>query len=84
MEKQEKIFVDGMMFKKPRDGAPDFVKGTISVKAVEFTEFLKKYETNGWVNLDLKKSKEGKLYLELNTWKPEKPTNSDGSQTPDF
>jgi hypothetical protein len=65
---KEKIFADGMMFKRPREGAPDFVKGAISVKVDSFTEFIKKHNKNNWVNLDLKESKEGKLYLELNTW----------------
>jgi len=68
-EKQEKIFCDGMIFKRPREGAPDFVKGAISVKVDEFKRFLDLHNSEGWVNLDLKVSKGGKLYLELNTWK---------------
>ncbi len=66
--KKEKIFADGMMFKRPKEGAPDFVKGNISIKVADFGVFLAKHEKNGWVNLDLKSSKEGKLYLELNVW----------------
>jgi len=73
---EDKIFADGMIFKKPRDGSPDFVKGSVSIKVEEFTAFIAKHNNNGWVNLDLKKSKGGKLYLELNTWKP------DSSKTP--
>jgi hypothetical protein len=67
----EKIFADGIRFEKPREGSPEFVKGRLSFKVAEAVAFLQKHETNaGWVNLDLKKSKEGKLYLELNAWQP--------------
>lgn len=73
----EKVFASGIIFKRPRDGAPDFVKGSISIKVDEFSEFIKKHDNDGWINLDLKLSKGDKLYLELNTWKPE--TKSDES-----
>jgi len=74
MENPPKVFADGLVFKKPRVGAPDFVKGAISVKVQEFTTFLKKYDNNGWVNIDLKMSKEGKLYCELNNFKKDAPS----------
>ena len=67
--KQEKIFTQGFIFKRPREGAPDFVKGAISIKVDEFIDFLSKHQNDGWVNIDLKKSREGKLYTELNTYK---------------
>ena len=65
----EKIFVDGMIFKKPRAGAPEFVKGSISIKVADFSKFMREHaKGKEWVNLDLKKSAKGNLYLELNTW----------------
>jgi len=67
----EKIFADGMFFKRPREGAPDFVRGAISIKVAEFIPFIEKHAKDGWVNLDLKNSKGDKLYLELNTWQKE-------------
>lgn len=70
----EKEFPKGIIFKKPKDGAPDFVKGSLSFKVDEFKEYLDKKVNNGWVNLDLKVSKGGKLYLDLNDWKPEEKT----------
>lgn len=73
MEKPTKVFTEGFIFKKPRQGAPDFVKGAISVKVDEFTAWLKKHNNNGWVNIDLKMSKEGKLYTELNNFKRDVP-----------
>lgn len=68
MQPIEKVFADGMFFKRPREGAPDFVKGAVSIKVAEFIPFIEKHAKEGWVNLDLKESKGGKLYLELNTW----------------
>jgi hypothetical protein len=74
-EKKEKVFVDGMIFKTPDENTKEkapWIKGKISFKADEFIAFLQKHKSEtGWVNVDLKKSKEkGTLYLELNTWKP--------------
>lgn len=72
-EKKEKIFADGFRFTKPREGAPEFVKGNLNIKVAEAIAFLQKHEKNGgWVNIDLKKSAKGNLYLELNDWTPMK------------
>jgi len=66
----EKIFADGLIYKAPRQGAPEYVKGSLSVKVDEFKAFLDKHNNNGWVNLDFLQSKNGKLYFALNNWKP--------------
>ena len=66
----EKVFTDGLIFKLPRDGAPDFVKGSLSVKVDEFKAWLDTHVDNGWVNIDLKVSQGGKAYAEKNSWKP--------------
>ncbi len=66
----EKVFANGIIFKLPRDGAPDFVKGSLSFKTEDAIEWLKQHTDNGWVNVDLKVSQSGKAYAELNTWKP--------------
>lgn len=74
MENKEKIFVDGMMFKAPREGAPVWIKGSVWIKVDELKAWLDKHNTNsGGINIDLKEAKNGNLYFELNTWKPEKP-----------
>ena len=70
--KREKVFANGLIFKRPKEGAPEFIKGNISIKIADFIAFLKEHGAGQeWVNLDLKSSKEGKLYCELNTWKKE-------------
>jgi len=69
------VFADGFIFKRPREGAPDFVKGALSIKVDEAIAFLQKHNNAGWVNLDLKNSQGGKLYLQLNDWKPRSQDN---------
>lgn len=72
-EQKESILVDGVFFKKPIETAPDFVKGHVSFKVAEVIPFLEKHKkADGWVNVDLLKSREGKLYFKLNTWTPKK------------
>lgn len=86
----DKIFADGMFFKRPREGAPEYIKGSVSIKVADFIPFVEKYTKEGWVNLDLKESKGSKLYFELNTWSKgqekkvpqSEMTNSDGSPIP--
>jgi hypothetical protein len=70
MENKEKVFVNGMIFKRPLPNAPEWVKGKISVKVEDFVKFCQTHAVDGWVNMDLLKSKEkGTLYLALNTYK---------------
>lgn len=74
MDKPKPIFADGMTFSKPREGAPEWIKGNVAVKADAFKAFLtdnqKHLSEKGWLYFDLKQSKNGTLYFELNTWKP--------------
>lgn len=65
----EKVFVDGLIVKR-NDKAPDFVVCNLSVKVSELTKFLEQHQSNGWVNIQCKQSKSGKLYAELDTWRP--------------
>lgn len=65
----DKIFADGFIAKR-HDNAPDFVIVGLSVKVSEAVEFLQQNESNGWVNLQVKQSKTGKYYVELDTWRP--------------
>lgn len=52
MSDQETIFIDGMWFKKPHENAKDFVKGKLSINLEQFAPFIKKYEKDGWLNID--------------------------------
>jgi hypothetical protein len=68
----EPKFVDGLRWSDPHPNAPDFVKGKLSIKVDELIKYLQANQSNGWVNINLKESKGGKMYFELDTWKPEK------------
>lgn len=78
----EKIFADGLIYKAPRDNAPEFVKGAISIKVDEFKAFLDTHSNNGWVNLDFLKSQKGGLYFALNDWKPEQTQQTQQTTQP--
>lgn len=73
-EQKETVFANGFVFKRPHENAPKFVKGSLSLKADEAIEFIKKNtKADGWVNLDLLASKDNsKLYFKLNDFKVEK------------
>ena len=80
-EQKETVFLDGFLFKRPRAGCPDFVKGEMSIKADEAIAFIQKHTKNGWLNADLLASKDNtKLYFKLNTW--EKPVDANAPVAP--
>lgn len=76
---EQKYFPKGLYFKEPHSNAPDFVKGQVSIKVEEFKSYLSKVKGE-YLNIDLKVSKDGKAYAEVNTFKPE----SKGKPEPSF
>lgn len=76
MEKQDKVFADGFIFKRS-DNAPDWVVGKLSVKVEDAIAFLKSNAKNGWVNLNINSAKSGKYYMEIDTWEKAKPEVQD-------
>ena len=68
-------FPEGIIFKLPRNEAPDFVKGSISIKRADLIKWLNS-KSDEWINLDLKVGKSGKAYAAINTWKPETTSSS--------
>ena len=69
-EKKPKIFADGIRFDAPSLKAPEWIKGKISVNVKKFTDFMADHMTErGWLVLDVKESKNGTIYIELNTYK---------------
>ncbi len=71
---KDKTFADGFLFDR-KPNAPEFVVGKLSLVVDDAVKFLRDHkDAKGWVNLDIKQSKGGKYYLELNTWKPEAAT----------
>lgn len=66
----DKILPKGIYFNSPRDGAPEFVKGSISIKVADAITFLQDNQNGGgYVNIDVLTAKEtGKPYCVLNTY----------------
>ena len=74
----DKIFAKGLFYKNPPEGAPTWLNGKISIFVDDFAQFLEEHaEAGGWMNIDIKESKGGKLYAELNTYKKQGLTNLD-------
>jgi hypothetical protein len=70
MENQTKNFIQGARYSKAPDNAPKWLLGKISIKADEFIQYLQTNQSNGWLNIDIKESSKGNIYLELNDFKP--------------
>ena len=71
----EKVFVDGLMAKKPHANAPEWVKCNINIKREELLAWLSA-QSEDWINLQVCESKRGKWYAEVDTWKPDTDTRS--------
>lgn len=63
-------FIDGLIVKEPRDGAPDYVKARLSIKREDLLAWLAARDDE-WINADVKESKGGKWYAAVDNWKPE-------------
>lgn len=65
-------FADGLSIYPPNEKAPDFVKGDMVITS-DFIAFFNANQKQGKLKFQLKVSKLGKLYAELNTY--EKPSS---------
>lgn len=71
-------FPDGLRFFPRRDTAPEWIQGSISVDPAKFVAWMKENKEkmseslNGgkYFRFDVKLSKEGKLYVAVNDYKP--------------
>lgn len=67
----DKIFVDGMSLFKNDRANWFMIDGFI--QADKFIEFLNKYkDENGQIKFQIKESRKGGYYVELDTWRPTK------------
>lgn len=63
-------FIDGLIVKAPRPGAPDFVKASVSIRREELITWLQA-QSGDWVNAQVKESKKGAWYCAVDDWKPD-------------
>lgn len=62
-------FIDGLTIKEPNQGAPDFVLGKVSFQVEKVIASLRENQNaNGWVNADLKRNRDGKLYIAIDNY----------------
>ena len=79
---EEKVFVSGLFIRRPNEKTKEkapWVKLHLGIKAEEFATFLQEHKkSDGFVNVDIKLSKDGdKLYAELDTY-VRKPKETEG------
>ena len=81
-QKQEKVFVDGLFTeKKEFSNGGHIIKLSVSQKFIEF--YNKNKSDKGYVNIDLKETRDGKLYAELNSYQPKSTGSSNQEDVPD-
>ena len=83
----ETQFVKGMYVNRPHENAPDFVKCCVSFHKDNMIEELQSMQASekGYVNCDIKVSKDGKLYPAWNNFKGgAKKTQPDEDDMPPF
>lgn len=80
----EKQFLQGLRVYRPREGAPEFIKLNMVFDKVAFLMWLEAQDADekGQIRADLKESREGKLYVEKNTWKATSTPNQTPSVRP--
>ena len=64
----DKEFAKGLYVKPPKEGSPDWVKFSMSIKREEAIQWLQS-QTDDWINTEVKIGKSGKWYAEV--WKPD-------------
>jgi hypothetical protein len=73
----DKIFAEGIYFNERSAKNPAWLLGSLSIKKELFMKFLEDQNAvNGYVNLDIKRSAKGKVYIDLNTFIPKKQSVS--------
>lgn len=65
----DKVFVNGLMAKKPKENAPEWVKCNLSLKREDLIAWLAE-QSDEWINVQVCESKGGKWYAEVDSWKP--------------
>lgn len=73
-------FINGLIVKPKRDGAPDYVICRLSIKRQELIAWLQQQEGE-WINADVKESQGGKLYAAVDDWKPNGQRRSGNQQS---
>ena len=76
---EDKEFVDGLYIK---DSKADFVIAAIGINRKQLGNYLRKSEKE-WINVDIKRTKEGVIYGEVNNWPPKEKEEPTPNPNPD-
>ena len=79
-QRKEPEFINGLIAKKPTEKAPDFIIANLSIKREELINYLQS-KHDEWLNIDVKESRKGTYYAQLNDWKADpRKTNANQPQ----
>ena len=85
----EKKYADGVRFFERKDNQPDFVLGALVITpekiqawSVMNSDLLTEYQGNRQVKFQVKRSKDGKVYIELDTYKPKAVNQQESEDLP--
>lgn len=67
----ETKFANGMIVKPRHRNCPDYVIANLSIKCEEFEQTMKANHVQGWLNIQLKVSQNGKPYAQIDEWRPQ-------------
>jgi hypothetical protein len=85
MSKPEKVFAEGLNFKR-NENSPEWIIGKLRTNKIQHIKWLEEQEGD-WVNMNIAQSKSGNYYIELDTWKPtnqSNPSSNQSSNVPQF
>lgn len=71
---EEKVFPKGLMIFPKKENQPEFVIGSMVVDvdniANDNSQYLTDYQGKRQLRVQILKSREGKVYMQVDTWKP--------------
>ena len=70
----KKVFVNSVRANR-ESYFPDYVICKLAFVESEFKQFMADHSKNGWLNLEVKRSQNGKVYVELDTFEPKKQSD---------
>ena len=68
-ERAKPEFVSGLFVKTPEPSQPSFIIAKLGIRREELIDWLEGKEGE-WVNIDIKESRSGKWYAQVDNWKP--------------
>lgn len=78
------IYVDGLYSNEVSEKAPEWILGSLSIHPMKLAAWLQANQglqnEKGYIKLIVKRSKDGKRYISVDTWKKSTPEPQHGSE----